>query len=363
MMAATGNVRWSPLERVVLVGAYPPPVGGNSVHVQRLQNALIRRGIRCDVIDLYNAGRVREECSGTVYRYGGNPALALSKLPVRLRSLRPSVVHFHVSAFGKFNLVAPLLLSASPAESKTVLTIHSGSFVARYRKQNVMSRWLTRRVIRGMDRIIAVSSEQADLLRELSWGKAEVNVIPAFLPATIGYPGELVASKIRSLKRGYSRLICTSGYGVSLYGFEQIIKAVSSPRLANQFALVVCTYNTHDPAYMDYLARESGGSGSIIMLRDLGPEEFSYVLNESDIYVRSTDRDGDAVAIREAHAFGLAVIASDATARPEFCHVYPLGDVSALTETIEKVAQRSDSASCRTDQDDCIDGILAVYCS
>lgn len=38
---------------MLIIGAYPPPIGGNSVHIKRLRDELCARDICCDVADIY----------------------------------------------------------------------------------------------------------------------------------------------------------------------------------------------------------------------------------------------------------------------------------------------------------------------
>ena len=39
-------------KKILLVGGYPPPLGGISVHIQALRNKLKKMGARVEVLDL-----------------------------------------------------------------------------------------------------------------------------------------------------------------------------------------------------------------------------------------------------------------------------------------------------------------------
>ncbi len=62
------------------------------------------------------------------------------------------------------------------------------------------------------------------------------------------------------------------------------------------------------------------------VFHNLSPEAFSTVLRGADLFVRPTDRDGDAVSAREARWFSIPVIASDAVPRPDGTIVFRTGD-------------------------------------
>ena len=69
---------------------------------------------------------------------------------------------------------------------------------------------------------------------------------------------------------------------------------------------------------------------NIVIIRNLTPEKFAFLMQASDGYVRATDRDGDAVAIRESHYFKIPVLASDVVSRPSYCHLFELDNRSSL---------------------------------
>jgi hypothetical protein len=142
----------------------------------------------------------------------------------------------------------------------------------------------------------------------------------------------LIIGKANRDKKG---IIVSSGYGLPLYGHEKIVDAfIQEDRLANGFIILICLYNTFDEDYVNDLAQSlSSFSGSLILM-NLSPTEFAYVLQNAVMYVRATDRDGDAVAIREAHYYGLPVVASSVVVRPEFCFTFDRNDTASLVHSI-----------------------------
>lgn len=117
-------------QRVILVAPYPPPYGGNSVHVKRLCGILSKSGVPFLVIDPFTSASNATDEASLICRFTGRPVIRLLKASLKLLgSARGSVVHFHVSAFQRFLGAAPFLLACSTRASKRLITIHSGSFV------------------------------------------------------------------------------------------------------------------------------------------------------------------------------------------------------------------------------------------
>ena len=97
---------------------------------------------------------------------------------------------------------------------------------------------------------------------------------------------------------------------------------------------MICLYNTYDEAYIQDFKQKMKVLGDAVLFRGLPSAEFAYLLKQASVYVRATDRDGDAVAIREANSFGVSVVASSIVARPEFCLLFELASSESLTAAI-----------------------------
>ena len=64
---------------------------------------------------------------------------------------------------------------------------------------------------------------------------------------------------------------------------------------------------------------------------------FVRLLIESDIVLRPTNTDGDALTIREGLFFGKKVIASDVVGRPDKTYLFETRNIVSLNDTIKKV--------------------------
>jgi len=345
--------------KVIIVGAYPPPIGGNSVHIKRLKDELDSNNIECVALDIYGNANIASDHG--VVRIGPTGILSLLSAILFLRKNESHVVHFHVSALGKFLYLGTFMLLPLREGTKTVLTIHSGSFVRKYEKYNYFKKMLARRLLRSFSHVITVSHEQKNLLSREGISEKCLSVIPAYLPPTP--EADVTLDRILcDLKSQSRKIIITSGYGLPLYGFDLIIKAVLSDRLIDKVSLLICTYNTYDMIYMSSLENIAADYPNIRIIRELNAEKFSYLLKKSDVYVRATDRDGDAVAIREANYFGLSVVASNVVKRPEYCHLFNTLDHDGLVASIDSaiLGAAEIDVNCGTNADN-YEKILAIY--
>ena len=327
-------------DRIVLVGAYPPPPGGNAVHIQRLQRKLHNEQIYCDVIDIYHAGEDITSEFGTVYRVGGPRPLALLRTMKLMSRLDPDLLHIHVSAFANFSMAAIFLNLAVPRRTRLAMTMHSGRARQGYASLSRVKKIMVQRALKRFDKVITVNEDQMTFLGQLGIASEKMKVIPAFLYPEVHGDYKTLEKSLMLLRQDGRKVICSSGMGIPLYGYEKIIEAISiSPSVARKFSLVICVYNLFDDIYMDEVKRLLTRITNSLLLINLDSDEFNFILSKSDVYIRATDRDGDAVAIREANMLQVPVIASDTVDRPDYCYLFELGNSNNLAMQIEKATE------------------------
>lgn len=340
--------------RVLLVGAYPPPPGGNSVHVERLR-ALLAPEYDVAVADLYARAAVPGDPPG-VLRCRPRSALDVARLFGIFGDPRNAIVHFHVSAMNAFALFGHALVRAVPRSARTILTIHSGSFVAASARAHPLRRATISALIRRFDRVVAVNAEQAAALELLGVPRERIAVIPAFLPAAAGAPPpELVR-----LRERVARLVVTSGYGVPHYGFTTLLDALDRFGAQSGVGGALFLYHTFDADHLRTLIPRLAAPDRV-MFRDRPAAEFAAALPLADVYVRATDRDGDAVAIREAAAAGAKIVASDAVARPVGSLLFRTGDPDSLRAALALAFEDEAAGRVQVDAQDGASRLLALY--
>jgi glycosyltransferase involved in cell wall biosynthesis len=347
-------------KRVVIVGSFPPPYGGIGVHIRRASD-LLSEFYDIRVVDLY--GRRQPTDSPKIIRCGTVTPFNLVAACFWLRFIKPDIAHFHVSATDRFAYVGSMLLQALPRRSKRIITIHSGRFVSAYANGNWLRRKVLRLLLQNFDHIIAVNHDQQALLHQIGCKPESVSVLPAFLPPSPA-ASSFVDELVREISKAGKRILVTSGYGQMHYGYHHIVEA--SKALGpdtKKIHFVLCLYNTYDEEYLGRVERELRQLVDTTICRDLTPDEFSYLLSKSDVYIRATDRDGDAVAIREAVYFGRKIIASDVVTRPPGCILFTIGDPIALAQAIRICLSDNQSGLVTSDNARAAEQLLALYSS
>jgi glycogen synthase len=301
--------------RVSLIGNWPRPYGGVAIHVAALARTLRARGADVVVLDI---GRGDHRGPGVRPARGAlRYAMALSAVAAEER-----LVHLHTSgANAKSWLVALAAGRARRARApRGVLTLHSGSAPAFLRREGP-HRALAATACAGFGAVVAVNDEIADALAGTGVERSRVRILPAFsgevLEPLEAPPG------LASFRAGHAPLLAAALAPGPVYGPELLADSFRRLRRERPGAgLVVFGAGTDGPAWT--------GPG-LLGLGEIGHRAALAVLAASDVFVRPTLADGDAITVREALALGCAVVASAVGHRPAGCHLFPVGDVEALS--------------------------------
>ena len=127
--------------------------------------------------------------------------------------------------------------------------------------------------------------------------------------------------------------------GVDLYGLDMCIDLMSKlleMRKDNYYLIFIVIVNSDRQRQMfeDYkkLVAETELKNRILILDE--PLSFVRLITMSDIVLRTTNTDGDAISIREGLFFGKKVIASDVVKRPEGVLTFKTRDLNSLIEVV-----------------------------
>jgi glycosyltransferase involved in cell wall biosynthesis len=320
---------------VLILGPYPPPLGGVSSNVQRLMPLLADAGVNARVLNHFTGGVGDPFVIGSLRR---NPALYFL-LP---RRFRPSVVHYHHSRLS--TLVAVALGRRRAARARYVVSVHSPNVVATLRSRVAPLRALTRWALGRFDEAIAVNERIAADLREALPG-IDVTVIPDFLPPPEAAADELPREVERFLASS-GRTLVVSAYRISftrdggdLYGLDTTIEAFAELACADK-ALRLAIFigqpvrRRRDRAYLASLQARVRAVGLADRVLVVTAAPLTPAFRHDVVFVRPTRSDGDAVSIREALLRGVPVIASDIVGRAPGVRLVPVADAGALRNAV-----------------------------
>ena len=302
----------------VVVGRFPPPLGGVTVFVQRKFDSLRDSGAlkvdfsnRCWIFKLFQ-----------ISLSGGS------------RYFLNSGNLFVLFVFYFFGLL-----------SKTILYDHNSS---RHMWKNsglaIIYSYFVRRLkeVRVVHKHLIVGYEERGLA-------GKVSVESPFLSPDISRREDVVATYSDDVRHfmsesGFVKVVnAASKYnlnseGREIYGVEatlDLIDQLAELGINVKFLIAGNVRGDFVPPRIleriDKLTRD----GWLVLLE--GNRELWPVLEVSDVFLRLTSTDGESVSVQEAIHFGCKVIASDVVPRPQTVNTYRYGDAKALLDTFLRV--------------------------
>ncbi len=188
--------------------------------------------------------------------------------------------------------------------------------------------------------IITVNQKSRDLLMDLNLNFCnDILVMPAYIPPVpIGeYTDYLDKSLVHFIKEEGDCLLFyaesfTTYENKDIYGTNEIIQLFCRLSESNfDLKLIFCIASVNNNTLLKELQSNVPISIRNKVYWQLGPvSEMWPLLETSTVLIRPTCTDGDSIMVREALAFGLPVIASDVTQRPDGCIVYEYGNIDDL---------------------------------
>ncbi len=314
--------------KVTLIGPHPHNVGGISMHMKRLTYLL---SDECE-FDFVDEGHTRFEHvfnirSCNFIRY---LSIIRSSDVVHINSGHYLLRLFHM-------IVCKMLL-----RKHTVVTVHRNPEVE-------PCLGLTRFLMKKCDHVIVVNQEGYNLLAGSNPGRRFL-MQPAFLPPVIDNEPTLPEPVLHWLQVAQSQpnhYIMVSNawnlvmhHGEDLYGLDLCIQAAI--KLCKQqdnkqyffvFVVATCTENT-DLLHRYQKQIKDCGLEDVFLIWT-SPLSFVRLIAFSDVLLRTTNTDGDAISIREALFMGKKVIASDVVKRPEGVVLFKNRNADSLVEAIE----------------------------
>ncbi|MEM7378821.1 MAG: glycosyltransferase family 4 protein [Pseudomonadota bacterium] len=327
--------------RIALLGAYPPVYGGISVHVWRLHQTL-KATHTVDVLDMYSS-RSAPAVDG-VHRLAGNPMAMLLGARRLLSRLRADILHVHVSAFKKFLLTAPVLLTGGHHRAR-ILTIHGGKL-----GQNLeaFAPWQLRLfdwTLTRFDHIVCVSEAQRQLLLERGIDAERMSVINAYLPP-VPHTNSAQFGPLEQRRRDGKRILLVAAQFLPHYGLLDLLEALHQlpSTLRETVCLAHVSYLDADDSYRA-ACLDAVGDLDYVAFDNLEPPDMAAWMALGDVFVRPTWWDGDAVSLREACFFNNRVVATDVTTRPEGAVLCAARDSAGLAAALQQVLADDDAGT------------------
>jgi glycogen synthase len=319
--------------RILLIGDYPPPMGGIAVHVQQLHRALVRQGHRCKVL---NIGKGDAATDGVIQ---GRGYKRFSHELLRHAS-NGWVLHLHTSGNNPkaWTVAMAVAVAGQMFRTPTVVSVHSGLIPQRFPKNAALRRRAQLALV-GYTHVVTVSDAVRQTLLQLGLRPQRVSMFPAFCPTEV-LPGQSPPA-LEAARARRQPLLCAAHHPSPVYGRRLILEALALLRRGYPgIGLALFGPGTGSGEYHADAER----FGVADLLEDLGELEHASalaVMQRSDVFVRPTTADGDAVSVREALTLAVPCVATDVAQRPPGTLVARAADAADLAQKIEQALASS----------------------
>lgn len=308
--------------KILLVGNYPPPFGGISVHLQLLDRLLLRNLIDCKVLNIDKKGLYSKE-----YISIKSHVDLLLKL---ISNSHKRIVHLHTNGH---NLKSWLLATVCAwigylIGSGSILTIHSGMSPKYIAQNSFWHRQLIKLALVPQSLVICVNPEIQAALTHYGFNLENTLLMPAFLFDET--EDTSLEPNLKDQLSQFNPLLSLVAFFRPEYGVELVIKALAILKL--QFPCIGCAVMGSGDGLEELkeLAVEYGVANHLLWLGDREHKECLKIMKYSQLFVRPTLVDGDSISVREAIQMAVPVVASDVGNRPESVLLFQAGNATDL---------------------------------
>jgi len=306
--------------RLLIVGPYPPPIGGVSVFIYRL-NKLLNNSI---VIDIKKEKVLRSLKTLFLDRYD---AIHLNSFDIRLVLLL-----MVVKRIKKFDLI---------------VTSHNPRL---FQESNIFKRKVYKLFFKQILVLHAVGEHIIDDYKENGLLLPQKIIVEsAFISPPVEDEDEILRTYPVSLSqfvKQHNPIVIANAYkivfvnGIDLYGLDMCVELVL--RLKNDFSELGFIFALADEKsnekYIENVnvkIRELGLTNNFYFLK--GQKELWPLFKSADLLVRPTSTDGTPISISEALHFNCTAIASDVCDRPNGTILFKNRDTEDLYKKTKKV--------------------------
>jgi|APSaa5957512535_1039671.scaffolds.fasta_scaffold60647_3 glycosyltransferase involved in cell wall biosynthesis len=312
------------MNKILVIGVIPPPIGGVSIHIDRFVNLYTDKEFDLRVIDL------RER---RMYKKGNK--IIKNYLKILIFIFTSKIVHIHIS----HNYMKLIIAFLSKILLKRVVYTHHNSVIN--------NKIIFKLMYKICDHIILVNDKEIDSKLILP---NKTSVIPSFLPP---YKFEELPIKIEKEIMNYKYIISTNCFsnghinGRHIYGFDLIINAFHSlsldNRISNALLLLVDPSNSTKQFVNSFIYGLNFKTNKLIIINN--KIDFVSLIKKSTVTIRATRTDGDSLSIRESLYFNTPIIASSVTKRPEGTIIFQNDNAKDLANKIFSVLDKKNKLS------------------
>jgi glycosyltransferase involved in cell wall biosynthesis len=339
--------------RVLQLGPYPPPHGGVQTNLVAIRRFLRKQQIPCFAI---NITRHRKIDADEVYY----PHNTLDLLSLLLR-LRYNIVHLHIGGMLTTRLLGLAYVCSAIPGTKSVLTFHSGGYPSSAQGRTAGPRSLAAFVFRRMDGLIAVNEQILSFFHKLGIPQNRARLIPPYALLEEDVAAKLSAPLEQFFAQHHPVLISV-GLLEPEYDLNLQISVLESLLLSFPRAGLLIIGSGSLEGELGRAIQSKAYASHILLSGDVAHDITMLAIRRSDVMLRTTLYDGDAVSVREALFLGTPVIATDNGMRPMGVRLIPRSDIEALRQAVMNLLGQPESiCDSRTPDENNLQAVLDFY--
>ncbi len=311
-------------KKLLIIGPYPPPFGGVSIHIKRLIALL---GDNMEILKIDESFHKKSTTFNLRY---------FNFFRYFQLVLKANIIHIHS---GHYFLRFIHFCTSKILQKKLIITVHAYE----EKGKTFIEKYIDLFIFKHSTLVIFVSEEISQI-----FNLKNSLIKNAFLPPQL-YEEDLLPLEINNWiidkkKKGYyiccanaSRLdMCNNE---DLYGLDLSINAAKKCREQNlKIAFVFIVSDTtgilNIGLYEDRIQKYD--LTNLFFLHKFSIS-FIKLIEQADIVLRPTNTDGDAITVREGLFLGKKVIASDVVKRPPGTYIFKNRDLNSLTGVLHEV--------------------------
>jgi glycogen synthase len=225
-----------------------------------------------------------------------------------------------------------LLCSCIPGK-RVFLTFHSGGYSSTDEAKAARPATIRGFVLRQLEGLIAVNQDIAAVFLRYGASPNRVHVIsPWVSPSTV--PRVSIPEDLQQFMNAHSPLLTTVGLLEQEYDLAFQIDALEKVRERWPRAGLMVVGSGSLEEGLRRQIRSKSYADHVRLCGDVPRPITLRLIESSNIFLRTTLYDGDALSVREALHLGVATIATDNGMRPDGVILIPVADSAALIEAI-----------------------------
>lgn len=291
------------MSKILIIGKIPPPIGGVTIHVSRLLDALSEAGVSYKFIPL--------------------TTFSVPKILFSLPFYK--AFHLHTNSV-KFQIL--IVWWGNLFRRKSIVTIHGD--LAGLNNQVFSNRL---KLLKMASIPIVLNQKSFLIAKERN---RNVQLVSSFIfPRKQTAINDRLRAIVSCFRSRYKFIYATNAYGMSFDGSNQeiygIIDLISVFKDKPEYGLIISDPSSQYKQYIDqsqlYL------TNNILLIS----EEHSYfeILKCVDASIRNTSTDGDSLSVKESLVLKKLTFATDIVSRPSGIITYKRGDYTVFFSAIE----------------------------